>query len=125
MSSTGYRIFENPLRRGKVAAEKVEMPITGSSHDHAATVETGNRSHIRDDFPQNLCAFQHRQIVEDVAEDVDWRNSQGLRQTRRRCDPLRSSCGKVHDVAGSCPMDLEGSTGRVEHHRCASWFKPL
>src|SRR5271156_1819872 len=36
MSSTGYRIFGNAFRRGEVAADKVEMPIVRSCHDHTA-----------------------------------------------------------------------------------------
>src|SRR5580658_529929 len=125
MSSTGYRIFGNALRRSEVAADKVELPIPRSAHNYTAAVEPSDRSHIRADCPQNLCAFEHSQIVEDVAEDFDRHNPKSLRQARRRRDPLGSSCRKVHDITGSCPMHREGSAGRVEHHRRASWLQPL
>src|ERR1700743_569187 len=125
MSSPGYRIFGDAFRRSEVAADKVEMRFAGSGYDHTAAVEAGKRSHIRGDFPHSVGALEHRQIVKDVGEDVDRRNSKSLRQTGRRWDPFRRSCRKLHAVGGSFAMDVERSTGRVEHDRGAAWFKPL
>src|ERR1700678_2700301 len=115
MSGTGYRILGNALRRGEVSADKVELAIPRGGHDYAVAIQASDRSHIWGDFPQNLCALEHSEIVEGVAQDFDRHNTEGLRQAGRGRDPLGRSCGKVHHITRFCTMHGEGSAGRMEH----------
>ena len=88
MSGAGHGIFGDSLGRGEVAAEEVEILVSGCGHDDTRTVQASDRRHVRSQFTQDLRALKQSQVVEGVAENLDGHGAQRFHQTWRRGDPL-------------------------------------
>src|SRR5262249_10189628 len=71
MGGDGDRIFRDAFGRCEITTDEVVPAIAYGRDNQAGTVQFCNRRHVGHKLPHGLWAFQHRNVVEDIGEDLD------------------------------------------------------